>query len=524
MAQDISGTSLLSNSQAATATPCFRARFDWDEAGFGSLGSWTNETTRVQRMSGEMRAVGWKRSIGALGGGVANSCTVVLDNEECTSPYSGFRFSPTNANGPLYSKIGGGKLRMMRAYIEMGYEQAGSPQYVPVMAGYIVEPEENYRARTVQFSIRDRAAAAILSRDSTVLYENVSARSYIETLAALLDRDPPGPGERDIDLGTVLHPFAWLDDEPIWDEMRDLALANGGRVWYDNAGKLHFETLGHLVRPQTNSWEDPTVSQYTFTTNRFQECNPRYDPEDVINHVIVEAVPLYVSTLQLVYSAGEVYVVPPADSLTVEARHRWPVRSVVTPVEGTDFVALTAGGTDISGDVTVSPSTKAARSTLTISNRNSSYTAYMYVLQLRGYPLLAEQAVRVEVEDATSIAQHGRRTERIRSSYIRSRAQAEAIARFRLARYKDPPLTLTLAGAPAAPWLEAGDRVTVVESLTGISDDFFIAVIRWEYDGGIEQTLDLVRAGDLYPYTDYFQMGTTKFGGSGTSGSGRLLW
>jgi len=126
----------------------------------------------------------------------------------------------------------------------------------------------------------------------------------METLAALLDRDPPGPGERDIDLGTVLHPFAWLDDEPIWDEMRDLALANGGRVWYDNAGKLHFETLGHLVRPQTNSWEDPTVSQYTFTTNRFQECNPRYDPEDVINHVIVEAVPLYVSTLQLVYSAG----------------------------------------------------------------------------------------------------------------------------------------------------------------------------------------------------------------------------
>jgi len=193
-------------------------------------------------------------------------------------------------------------------------------------------------------------------------------------------------------------------------------------------------------------------------------------------------------------------------------------------VQGTDFVALTAGGTDISGDVTVSPSTKAARSTLTISNSNSSYTAYMYVLQLRGYPLLAEQAVRVEVEDATSIAQYGRRTERIRSSYIRSRAQAEAIAGFRLARYKAPPLTLTLAGAPAAPWLETGDRVTVVESLTGISDDFFIAVIRWEYDGGIEQTLDLVRAEDLYPYTNYFQMGTTKFGGSGTSGSGRLLW
>lgn len=524
MAQDISGTSLLANSQANAPTPCVQVLIDWDDDGFGDIGSWTDESEYFVRYEDSVKALSWNRSIPALGQGVAAFCDVTLQNPECGSPYSGFRFSATNASGPLYAKISAGKMRFKRAQVLTGFEQGGSPELVPVITGYITRCVENGQAGTVELTIEDRSVVAALTKASTALMENVTGQGYLETLAALLDRDPPDAGDRDFDRGVVVHPVAWLDDESVWKEMGDVAEAHGGRVWWDRAGGLHFESWTHLVRPATNAWEDPTVSQYTFTVSRFGACDPVYNPRDVVNHVIIEAVPRYVGVLQVVFVSSEVHMVPPSGSLEVKVRHRWPVRAIVTPVEDTDFVAVTAGGTDITGDVEVAVSDLAASSTLTLTNNNADYAAFFYHLQLRGYPVLSEQAITVEVEDATSIAQWGRSTRKISNVYVQGRRHAEGLAQFLLARFKDPPLNLTLRDVPGVPWLETGDRVTVVEALTGINADFFSVEISGTYEAGLDQTYTLVKAADLYPYTDWFILGTNKFGKSGDSDAGRLMW
>jgi len=116
--------------------------------------------------------------------------------------------------------------------------------------------------------------------------------------------------------------------------------------------------------------------------------------------------------------------------------------------------------------------TYAASAELYLTNNNSNYPCYFTQLQLRGSPLLTQEPVKYEAEDATSIADYGRRTWTIRNNpYVQTYRHAEMIGDFLLARFKDPVQNIDLRGVPARPWLEVGDRVTVTETLTDISED-----------------------------------------------------
>jgi hypothetical protein len=198
-------------------------------------------------------------------------------------------------------------------------------------------------------------------------------------------------------------------------------------------------------------------------------------------------------------------------------------------VAGTDYLAGTAGGTDITDDISVGETTKALYTDLVISNGNPDYAAYLYKLQVRGYPLLAEQPIKYECEDATSIARYGRRTKPFHNPYIMSYRHAQSLGDLVLARFKDPPLTVNLSGVPGVPHLEPGDRVTITETHTGINADFYIGEIDWRWDpggGGLVYTQDLrlVRASDMYPNSDYFLIGTSEFGDTPDPQAGRLFW
>lgn len=521
MAQDISGTGLAAAAAAAVREPVCLVYFDWGDDGFAAgPGGWTDESAYLVSASGESRQTGYGKSLAGIGTGVADSATVVLRNPEAAAPDSGFRFSPSNADGPLYGQIGGGAIRMTRAQVRVGF----GAETVPVLTGYVVDLGERYGQRQVEIEIRDRAAAMVRGRYATGIQENVLASEYLATLAALVDRDPPGLAYRSFDSGLCLMPFAWLEDEDLWREMGMVAEAQGGRIWWDHAGVLRFEDGSHFVRPRADAWRSPLTSQYTFTVADFAECNPRYNPADVVNHVIVEYWPRTISVLQVVYSAVETYIVPAGGSLTVRATHQYPASAIVTPVAGVDYLAGTAGGTDLTAEVTVAASTSAKWTDLEIANGNGDYAAYIYALQVRGYPLLSSQPISVEVEDAASIAAHGRCTQRFANPYVASYRHALSLAQMVLARFKAPPLTISLDGVPGVPYLEPGDRVTVTEARTGVDDDFFIGEIGWRWDHGFTQRLELVRAADMYPYGDYFLVGTSEYGNAPDPQAGRLFW
>lgn len=525
MAQDISGTSLAANTAATVRSPIVEVLFDWANDGYGSEGAWTDETAYLVSARGNSRAVGWGRSIAGMGTGVADVAYLTLRNPEESGGSSGLRFSPTNSNGSLYGNIGEGEVRGKRARLRVGFHDAvNGDEFVPVLVGYVEDLSEQYAARTVEIELRDRAAVAVRSRPATTLQTDVMVDAYLETIAALIDRDAPDAGDRAFDNGLDLLPYAWCEGDRLWAEMGMVAESQGGRIWYDHAGVLRFQDATHFIKSRTNSWENPLTSQFTFTVDDFRECNPRYDRTAVANHVIVEYRPKYVSVLQVVYTASETFIVPPSDSVTIRCEHRYPVDSISALVADTDYLAGTAGGTDITDDISVSETTKAGYTDLQISNGNSDYAAYLYKLQIRGYPLLAEQSIQYEAEDNTSIGTFGRQTVRVSNPYIQSYRHAQSLGDLLLARFKDPPLLLDLLGVPGVPYLEPGDRVTVTESLTDIDTDFFIGEIDWRFEAGFTQTLRLVRASDMYPHTNYFLVGTSDFGDGDDADDGRLFW
>jgi len=557
VAQDCSSNSLKTTAVATSRVPCFKFYVDWNDAGFtafeASASAWTDESAYVQSIRGEHQATDWQRSVATVGRGVADVVYVTCRNPEESGSYSGLRFSPSNTGGSLYSNasygggtvsdllhgrsaysIGEGYGMMKRAVVMAGYYNGATAEYLRQVTGYITNITENYRQRTVTFEIRDRAADAAFTRASTTLYPDTTAKAYLEALCALMDRDAVATADQQFDDGMMVIPYAWLDDETLWDEMHLVAESQMGRLWFDKDGDLHFEDGSHWVKAGGNAWDDPTISQATFTTASFADLSPIYDPGAIFNHVIAEYQPRYVGTLQTIYSDSEMHTIRPEVSTgsnvkTLKAEFRYPVSSIVDPVASTDFEATTAGARNITTSVTMDLTAYAAMADLEITNAHDYFTAFMTKLQLRGCPLLTEQSMKYEAEDSGSIAYFGRRTFPLRQNpYVQTYRHAQMIADFLLSRFKEPVQRVSLKGVPARPWLEVGDRITVTETLTDIDEDYFIVSIKWVFDGagGYVQSIDAIRCSDLFPYTDYFTIGTSVYGSAyyPAGSPGRLFW
>lgn len=523
MAVSTSGTNIVANAALAARHIAYEFLVNWadDAAGF-SGGTWTDESGYVVRANGVHEAVNPLRSIAPLGRGVADRVTVVCRNPEAAAPDSGLRFSPSNTSGPLYGYIGGGGMYMKRAQFSVGFFDGATPECIEQITGYIVDVQEDFENRTITFIIRDRAADAALTQVSTALYNDTTAKDYLEVLASLFERDAVGSGDQEFDLGFVVTPYQWADGESIWDEMGIVAEAQGGRIWFDKSGDLHFDDAAHWIKPNSTSVDDPLTSQATLTVASFANLQPKVGYESIYNHVVVEYQPRYVGGLQTVYSSSEIIPVLPSSAYTsghydFRAEFRYPVQEITA----NDVVAVTAGGTDISSDLSISRTDYASHSDIEITNSNSDYAAYLTQFDLVGYPVLTEASSQYECEDATSIAAYGKRTLMIRGNpYIQTYRHAQAVAEFLLARFKNPVQRVELAGIPARPWLEVGDRVTVTEALTEIDEDYFLERIDWSFDGKkYTMGLGMVRAAAMFPESGYFIVGTSAYGTNA-----RLFW
>ena len=53
---------------------------------------------------------------------------------------------------------------------------------------------------------------------------------------------------------------------------------------------------------------------------------------------------------------------------------------------------------------------------------------------------------------------------------------------------------------------------------------FFVGEIDWRFDTKFVQTLRLVKAADLYPYSNYFLVGDSTYGDGSGEDDGRLFW
>jgi len=522
MAQDISGTPLATAAAATSRQVAIGVYIDFNDLGFGvSPSLWTNITPYVKRLQGDHQATDWRKSLAAVGSGVSDEVTVTLRNPEETSPDTGLRYSSSNEGSSLYEQIGDGQINMKRAIVSIGFTYGGTDYGTRQITGYIAGVGEQRRNRAITFTIRDRAMDAILTRTSSQLYKDQTAKTYMQTLAGLLERDAVASADQLFDTGLVILPWMWLDDDSVWDEMSYVAEAQLGRIWFDKDGDLHLDDGTHFVKPSSNSYDDATTSQFTFTTANVQTIDGQYDRNSVFNDIIVEYQPRYVACDQVVYGATETIVIPPNSDKVQRCEFRYPVYDSSPGTSDTDLTvtiaACTAGGTDITSDVSYALSSTgyATYAEVTLTNANTNYAAYVHQLDIRGRPLLSEQADKYQTENTTSIASYGRRTWRVHNPYITTARHAQLVGDFLLARHKDPIHVVRIGGARGVPWLEPGDRVTVTDSLAGIDDEYFLSSIRWQFAPGAPYTMDLtaMKAADVFEYLDeYFIIGTSLYG------------
>ena len=163
-------------------------------------------------------------------------------------------------------------------------------------------------------------------------------------------------------------------------------------------------------------------------------------------------------------------------------------KTMVTPVEGTDYTANTqedGGGADIKADLDVTIiggefGTYSVEYTLT---NNNAATMYVTLLQFRGLKILTYDPVFSIQEDTTSQAKHGLKPLNVKMVYLDDPTVADGYTSSLLGRFQDPSLSadkirfntatnsMTMYGFLQ---LEPGTRVEIVETVSGISGDWFV--------------------------------------------------
>ena len=211
---------------------------------------------------------------------------------------------------------------------------------------------------------------------------------------------------------------------------------------------------------------------------------------------------------------------------TITAKLRQPATSVYGMVSAVDWRAVTSGGTDITGNVTISLTKYAQRVEMTIANNHGWRTAFLVRLQLRGIGLDGRPGQQVEVT-STDGFWTDRTPRKLTTSgfYIQTYAQAKFLADFHIDRHEQPTMFHSITGLPGRPAMRLGHQVAISLEAGVITPNTRYAhvyEIRWRLSRqGFSQDVELVDRERLYAYATaspvkpYFRLGATALGTAG---------
>jgi hypothetical protein len=286
---------------------------------------------------------------------------------------------------------------------------------------------------------------------------------------------------------------SWGEGVPADFAIRQMVEAERGRFFVNRSGQAIFYNRHHTLLD--------TTADATFADN-FDDLDYAYG-QGVVNQVQVTLVPRSIGPASTVlWSLGAPQAIPPGETLFhhIVVRYRdaneRPIGAltVIPPQPGIDFQANTlADGTGLDRTAQVDVlliAADASAATLEIRNR-SSQTAYLLAgAQLRGTPLDLGDPITLRQSDEASIAFHGLNLLSLDLSVLDSLEAADQLARYELARRKDPRgsvRTIRISGQNLLSQVLARtlfDRITIQETQTDHSADYFIVAEAHEVDQG----------------------------------------
>lgn len=505
--------------------PATKFEVRWD----GS--NWTDESAHVVSHSGSVSLDAPGSSLTPTGS--TDEATVVLRNYQ-------WRYSAlaTGGDSSIRSYLtGAAGLAGIAARISQGFTLSGGDTFVKVFTGWIYAWAEDSQQKQMTLHLRDEGYRFLQHRASTPMVQDVRTDEWIGHLAqSYLGIDTPGSeigqvsaqgtliGEARIPGGLIASssssgamvldksffriPFAWLDDEPILEEMYAAAAAEGGRIYFDHSGVLRFERLGHwLQSPHTSS-------VWTFDSGDYTNLQPTHSPDMLATSVVVEYAPRYPDLAGTLYTLDQVKTARPGETVTFDVRLQQPAVAIYDPIPETDYWVISAGGSVMNSSITLSMINYGQRARIIFTNNHASLSAQLVYFQLRGVPLFGSPTQEVQ-RTVSSPAVGNARERSVRGNvYLQTYGQAAYLSAYLADRYQRIAPTWPLRGVSGVPQLELGDRVTISDGrVVSAAREGFVTRIGWRSDAsGYRQDIDVLDATGLWPSGTYYAIGSTALG------------
>jgi hypothetical protein len=480
--------------------------FKWDGT------NWTDETANFMSASGALELVPPAEAFQSSRQTI-QQCQVVMANKA-------LRYSIENTSSAIYAYISGGQIYQTPCRIQV---MTDTVNWENVFTGYIKLPQYDYVRNTATFTVWD-IGEILKQKFSTIMLKDYLEHEvvvYYLELAGLVDGtdfispewEDANPGDvATIEYSTTPIPFSWLDDEPVWSELVDLAQASGSRVYIDRAGLVHYEkaglwALGYIYTPET------IALMAAFT--------PEYDDKAFFDAIMVE----YTERVpgpsnEELWKLTKPKVIQPGKVENIIARFKYPAITVDTPVANDTYYLTDIAGVDVTGSVTITLSpTYAQQATITINN-TLGYAIVLAQASITGQGIHGQPTEQHLKEIDTPV--YGRRVDIRGNPYLQSRLQAETVAEFIGWWYEELKAVYKVTNIPGLPSRQLGLRVELawVDSVNHVSRTVIGIIIRvdWQIsilkNGGILYSQNLTLLEDAFGVEDYFIIGTSTLAGT----------
>ncbi len=371
---------------------------------------------------------------------------------------------------------------------------------VAIFTGIIDEPVQNPEHDKRSVSIRAFGSMTKLQKNvSTELYEGIATGTAITNL---LDAAGWSATKRDIDTGQSTLLYFWAADEDA------LALAirvastegAGAALYEDGEGVIHFEDRTYRSLETRSTTSQATFFDLSIGTEGFYEEEVAYDSvvpyenpygihhvsplryapgfRDIVNSVSLEVTQRTVAALAVIWTYGTTLTLGASEVKTITAKLQSDPAKAIVCTNGVD-VTVSAGS------IASSTINRTSGQVITITLTAGAGGATVNLLQLRGTSAAVSATITVSnlSDQSDSITKYGSRPLPASVSMLTdiSVAAAEGLADAIVQRYNEPLATvdMTLVNVDGSHLSEqlsrqVSDRVTIVETQTGLNNDFWI--------------------------------------------------
>ena len=275
-------------------------------------------------------------------------------------------------------------------------------------------------------------------------------------------------------------PFAWLDNISAGEALDQIMRSGAHLMYIDGKGKFNAKSRS------SEQFASPLSSHENFFDLDFAITE-----EGIINDAIITGQPRKVST-----SVNTVAFIEDNPSIIAggslnfflefldpDTRDPTPVQSLITPVASQDFRLFSdenETGTDLTSAAGVVVTPFATTALISVTN-SGDVSAFLTHFQLRGNAIQRRSPFLVQIQVASSQALYGVRGFGLRTDLTEKVTFVKNYAEFIVAQKKDPSQAISFGlknENPAMLQLDILEKVTLVESNTGISGDWVIKSVR----------------------------------------------